>query len=65
MNILNNIRYGLAILLITLSYLCVGLSGLVLLAGNTVAGVDSEPLGWFGLWKYYNERIEAAKVSLL
>ena len=65
MTILNSLRFGLVVSLITLSYLCVGISGLLLLAGNTVANVESEPLGWIGLWKYYNEKIELVKISLL
>lgn len=65
MTILNTLRYGLAVFLITLSYLCVGVSGLFLLAANVVASVESEPLGWIDLWKYYDEKIEAAKASLL
>lgn len=65
MTILNTLRFGLAVFLITLSYLCVGVSGLLLLAGNTVASVESEPLGWIGLWEYYDEKIELAKINLL
>ena len=65
MTILNTLRFGLSVFLITLSYLSVGISGLFLLLGNTVANVGSEPLGWIGLWKYYNEKIELVKISLL
>lgn len=65
MNILNNIRYVISILTLTLAYLFVGVSGVFLEITDFVSGSKMSHTNWGKWWNLYWNEIEVIKISLL
>lgn len=65
MTILNNIRYGLAITTLTLAYLTVAISGVLLEITDLITRGQKDPISWGQWWEMYREGLDMIKVSLL
>ena len=65
MNILNNIRYGLAVTTLTLAYICVVIGSTLMHLTDFIAGTDFEHAPLKSWWEMYKTELELIKVSLL
>lgn len=66
MNIINNIRFTVGVALLTIAYLFVAVSGVVLLFGGKVSGHSFESYcNYKSLWRMYKAEIELIKQGLL
>lgn len=65
MTILNNIRYGLAITTLTLAYLTVAVSGLLLEITDLITQSEISPTDWKRWLEMYKTELDVIKVSLL
>lgn len=66
MNIINNIRFTIGVALLTIAYLFVAVSGVVLWMGDKVSGHSFESYcDYKSLWSMYKDEIELIKQGLL
>lgn len=65
MTILNNVRYGLAITTLTLAYLTVAISGLLLEITDLITQSDMSHTAWSKWWSMYLNELDVIKVNLL
>lgn len=65
MTILNNIRYGLAITTLTLAYLTVAVSGLLLEITDLITQSEISHTDWKRWVEMYKTELDVIKVGLL
>lgn len=65
MTILNNIRYGLAVTTLTLAYLTVAVSGLLLEITDLITQSEISHTDWSRWVSMYKTELDVIKVSLL
>lgn len=65
MNIINNIRYGVSVTLLTLAYICVVVGSTLMHLTDFVAGTNFEHTPLKSWWELYTKELELVKVSLL
>ena len=65
MDITNNIRYSLSVILLTLAYISVVLGSILMHLTDVVAGTSFEQTSLSDWWALYSKELELIKVSLL
>lgn len=65
MNILNNIRYAIAITTLTIGYICVAISGVFLEITDLVSGSKMSHTDWTKWLSMYMNELDVIKLSLL
>lgn len=65
MTILNNIRYGVAITTLTLAYLTVAISGVLLEITDLITQSEISHTDWTRWVEMYKTELDVIKVSLL
>lgn len=65
MNIINNIRFTISVALLSVAYIFVALSGVILWIGDMVSGSELSTCSYSKLWSMFKDEIELIKQGLL